>query len=348
MTNLIEEKNLTTEKELEWLFIHMGNVELFSDIKRMVIIHGGIKNLTLKEGISTDDATNLTALRLLNDIIFPVLQGVYLFNSEQFKCVEWIRGILRKYETKFSEFIKGLILSGLNDKKRFQQDTGSLTFIRNEICHINCQELQKEEGYAFNPGRFLPYFLGNDFSYPFEKFAESFLRIRGILKTDDDIFQNFIKQNWNKAIEWASSLNSLTDNGLERRNVTSGGMENFFCKGMPIDFVENHFKVFTELKNEHNEPFLTMDELRSFINRGVYNQSEIPQQTIRYGKRMRGAVQYHFYIFFYEASKIFENTDQCSDKYIRLLTDNFTGWNFETVKNNWSHKPTKPIQTLFN
>jgi len=116
---------------------------------------------------------------------------------------------------------------------------------------------------------------------------------------------------------------------------------NLFCKSMPLNIPRDHFKIFTENNRKNGKPFLTSDQLDSFIERAFCGNNLLPVQKINYdlkGEKIK--IQNVFYAFYCNTVKDYFQTDNCRDNFIRLLTDNFTGWDFDKVKKNFS-KHTK-------
>jgi hypothetical protein len=116
---------------------------------------------------------------------------------------------------------------------------------------------------------------------------------------------------------------------------------NIFCPSMPLSVSRNHFKVLTENNSKNGKPFLTPDQLDSFIDMAFCGNQDLPVQKINLdlkGETIK--VQNVFYAFYCKTVKDYFPTDNCRDKFITLLTDNFTGWDFEKVKKNFS-KHTK-------
>ena len=114
--------------------------------------------------------------------------------------------------------------------------------------------------------------------------------------------------------------------------------ENKFCKGMPIKFAIEHFKVFIEKNNNYGKRFLTEEQFISFLKRAFLNDNSVGKTTLNVGSREKSFVVKRFYEFYTLAANRFENTSQCRDKYIMLLTDNFDNWSYNEIKNNFKNK----------
>jgi hypothetical protein len=112
---------------------------------------------------------------------------------------------------------------------------------------------------------------------------------------------------------------------------------NVFCKSMPIKKALEHFKALTTVLNKHKRPFLTEEQFELFIRRAFIGE-DLPKQIIDYGNREKLFIVKRFYQFYDLSWKEYENTSQCTEKYIRLLTDNFEGWKFENIAQNFGNK----------
>ncbi|RAU81977.1 hypothetical protein [Pontibacter arcticus] len=118
--------------------------------------------------------------------------------------------------------------------------------------------------------------------------------------------------------------------------------ENQFCKGMPMQEVIEHFKpLATTLSKHNNQPFLSQEQFNLFLKRAFLNQTGIEQQKINMGNGEKYFVIKRFYQFYSIASVQYESTTQCKDKYIRLLSDNFSNWKYEDLKGNFSQNKSK-------
>lgn len=113
--------------------------------------------------------------------------------------------------------------------------------------------------------------------------------------------------------------------------------ENIFSKSMPISIANEHFKVLTERKSKNGQPFLTIEAFDYFIQRAFLGKDK-PKQTINWGDREKLFIVKRFYEFYNISWRDYENTQQCTEKYIRLLTDNFTNWDYKDVKSNFGNK----------
>jgi len=119
---------------------------------------------------------------------------------------------------------------------------------------------------------------------------------------------------------------------------------NIFCKSMVLSIPKEHFKVFTENKSKNGNPFLTVEQLNLFIDRAFYGKCEF--QKSKFNQTPRGEkllIQNVFYDFYNAYCFEYFNTMQCQDIFIKLLTENFEGWDFNNVKANFTPKTKKRI-----
>jgi hypothetical protein len=111
---------------------------------------------------------------------------------------------------------------------------------------------------------------------------------------------------------------------------------NLFCNTMPLYIPKEHFKVFTETRNKTGQPFLTEVQLNTFIERAFCGNKELPIQKFNHApKGEKFQIQKVFYDFYCKAVDYFPSS-RCRDHFIRLLTDNFIGWDFKNVKSNFA------------
>lgn len=120
--------------------------------------------------------------------------------------------------------------------------------------------------------------------------------------------------------------------------------ENIFCKKMPLDIPKEHFKILTEKNSKNGEPFLTQDQFNNFINRAFCGKTDLPLQKFNQapkGEKLK--IQYLFYQFYENYCFEYFNTGQTKDVFIKLLTENFIGWDYENVHDNFNTKPKKTL-----
>jgi|GEM_PF-2238091 len=178
--------------------------------------------------------------------------------------------------------------------------------------------------------------------YNLEKLGYDFSKI---LK-DLDLLKKYAKDN--KELGFIGDENNKPPQPTETKpeqvitivKKTDTEIINTFCNSMPLSVPMEHFKVFT-LPNKKNKsiPFLSLNQFNSFIERAFHGKTELPKQTFTLAPHKEKLfLVKRFYEFYSIAVKDYENTSQCQEKYIKLLTDNFTNWDYQNIKNNFGNK----------
>lgn len=119
---------------------------------------------------------------------------------------------------------------------------------------------------------------------------------------------------------------------------------NVFCEKMPFNIPIEHFKILTEKRNKNNEQFLTQKQFDDFIERAFKGNTKIPSQKFNFSSRENLKIQYLFYDFFVKTSFDYFGSIQFKEKYVKLLTENFIGWEYKNVSNNFNKKPKKTLK----
>lgn len=130
----------------------------------------------------------------------------------------------------------------------------------------------------------------------------------------------------------------------EKEGINSATQPNIFCKSMPLNIPIEHFKVFTEKLSKNKNPFLTIEQLNLFIDKAFKGNEKLPKQKFnQMPKGEKLLIQAVFYDFYNTNCFYYFNTMQCQDIFIKLLTDNFEGWDYKNVKANFTPKTKKRI-----
>jgi hypothetical protein len=119
---------------------------------------------------------------------------------------------------------------------------------------------------------------------------------------------------------------------------------NIFCKTMPLSIPQEHFKPLTIECSKDGKPFLTQDQFENFIDKGFAGKVHLPK--LKFNQAPKGEkfkIQYLFYQFYQNYSFEYFATGQTQDVFIKLLTDNFVGWDFKNVHDNFNTKPKKML-----
>jgi len=112
---------------------------------------------------------------------------------------------------------------------------------------------------------------------------------------------------------------------------------------MPLNDVYKHFGELSKQKNKDGQPYLSEDQVLDFIEKAFCN-IEHPEIKINIGTRENMKIWNFFHQFYvYAYTQLIETTSHCRDKYIGLLTDNFTNFEFIKVKDSFNKKPKTMI-----
>jgi hypothetical protein len=106
--------------------------------------------------------------------------------------------------------------------------------------------------------------------------------------------------------------------------------ENKFWKGLPMEQVVKHFEVMTIRKNKEGIPYLTPEQLVSFLKKGFLNGTDQPMQKINCTRGEKGFVIKRFYELFDIAARehYYPSTKV---KFINLFNDCFDNWKPNTI-----------------
>jgi hypothetical protein len=116
---------------------------------------------------------------------------------------------------------------------------------------------------------------------------------------------------------------------------------NLFCKGMPLNMVREHFRVLTtNISKNNKKPFLTNEQFEAFIKRAFLEDKSIEPITLNYSKTKENLfIVKRFYQFYDKAiTDDYTTRNDSKEKYIKILTDNFSEWEFDKVLQNFGDK----------
>jgi len=167
------------------------------------------------------------------------------------------------------------------------------------------------------------------------------LRYEKRMRLKDELLEGVSKKNRSgKRLEFEDKVN---ENGESLSNDGNVTIDNKFCENMPISIPQEHFNVFALNNSKNGKPFLTTEQYHNFINRAFKGNSGISKQKFNNTKKEHSVVVHVFYDFYLKTTDEYFNSSQNRDIFMRLLTNNFIGWDFNSVKNNFSRKPLKTI-----
>lgn len=156
-------------------------------------------------------------------------------------------------------------------------------------------------------------------------------------KLHPDVFSKFaVCDDTNTHIAFATPKTNLALEELKRTKVS-----NKFNKNMPLAIPIDHFKVLFESKNKNGAPFLSESDFVKFIRSAFLGEPLKEKIKLKFGSGSKGQIISLFHRF-YSIGGQYEKSLHVRDRYIHLLTDNFEGWNFEQVKQNFkSHNENR-------
>ncbi len=161
--------------------------------------------------------------------------------------------------------------------------------------------------------------------------------------TQDETSKNLLQAFLQDSINWvqkqrAGGLPQQKD-VVEIPDIDFNGTVNKF-NSMPIKMVWEHFKPLTTTKSKNGKPHLTEEQFKTFIREIFINDNyPLPNKielNVEDGERQ--SVIYKFYHFYNSAKFDYESTKNCKPKYVKLLTDNFTKFDYDKVFGNFHKK----------
>lgn len=107
--------------------------------------------------------------------------------------------------------------------------------------------------------------------------------------------------------------------------------------GQPISEVREHFKTLTILKSKANgKPIINPEQLEEFFRQAFEGKKgeKIPMNK---GSKDGRQIQKVFLSYYHDFAHIYPRPNNKQEEYLKLLTNYFSGWDFEKLKGNF-HK----------
>ncbi|GAB3955417.1 hypothetical protein GCM10028805_43030 [Spirosoma harenae] len=135
-----------------------------------------------------------------------------------------------------------------------------------------------------------------------------------------------------------SSSNTANGTPFASPDPQPDSRNNIFNHPLSLDEVKKWFVQLAENKSTNGKPFLTTGQVDQFIDRAFVGKTDLPKLTLNIAEGERDSVKKLFYLFFKRCTQDYaiEPTTQCKEKYVRLLTDNFSNYNYEIVFNTFN------------
>ncbi len=207
----------------------------------------------------------------------------------------------------------------------------------NEKIIINTTIIDENKKYSFLPPP--NYKIIDDYlKKEIYKFCRGLIISKEIIRKLEKLPEFIIDENINRVAKKSDIKNESIVENMPIINIESSRHQkeeiNIFCKGMLLNIPREHFKVFTLNNSKHNDkPFLDAISLDLFIRKAFMGEKNIPK--LRFNQAPKGEkllIQDVFYNFYYEYSLEYFFTTQNQRKFIELLTQNFHGWEINTVE----------------
>jgi hypothetical protein len=179
------------EKYLEFLFNYKGNVELFQKVKLEFRKHDVYSKHSFIHGVTKDNVENLVSLKFIEKYVYDLLQTVFMFSSQQIKCANYAKSLLKSCSPTVFVFLKPVLVECLNDRRRFDTKLSDLQYLIKEIETLEHNNLQSVE---FIKEPMQRYFLGKD-SIPLDDSLKAYLSVRGLLKSEAEKVKEYISKN---------------------------------------------------------------------------------------------------------------------------------------------------------
>lgn len=288
----------------------------------------------------------------ISESIEPVKYIEYFFTEIDFDKIEFniTKGEAKKYFNAIYYGLEQLLKADISKAiQNYQNNISNLTKQQIQETQIQLIELignlkrqtrTNEAGISFTHRYNLLYksieakktFLNIDYQIFIAHFNET---ISNDLLSSFEIINETFKEIAPLIQDKTTNSQPNKEQKIERKNES---VINVFCKLMPLEIPIEHFKVFVKTKSKNGNLFLTNEQLNSFIERAFEGNNKIEKQTLNCTNREKLFLVKRFYQFYTLVVSDYEKTTQCKEKYIKLLTDNFTNWDFENIKDNFTNK----------
>lgn len=120
--------------------------------------------------------------------------------------------------------------------------------------------------------------------------------------------------------------------------VKQRSIENHF-NTMPLSEVKRYFSQLTTEKSKNGKSFLSREDVNRFIARAFVGATYLPKLELNLANGEKQFVWSLFYNYYVRCTTNYqyEINSRCKDKYIDLLSDNFTNFTRQQIANNF-HK----------
>jgi len=205
------------ESLLRGLFYHRGNIEIYNKLKNRFKNEDIVLNTKFKDNQAKEQILNLAIFDFLQDTYFPILEAIYLFQNEPFECVDFTKRALKYNEYSLAEFIKSLLVIGLEDKVRFEERSNNIEYIITELKNYSCHNLPNEPDIKCG---YYKFFRGEEL-YPAELKLKAHIASRGFTETKAMKVRKFVEENYKEVLKELQKDKSEQNNPSQNISKTS-------------------------------------------------------------------------------------------------------------------------------
>lgn len=169
------------------------NYQLISEFGKEIGAYDLLKKKELDTSqLSFDEIALFGSYGYMDKVVFSFCSIAYRYNKMPIKLISWFKSHISGHELKTKQVIKDFTIKVLEDKDRFPFDA---TILINGINGINIED----DFYWIEQHEF-DYFLGTDRFDDYELFIKSYIQIWGLVKSKNQIIEDFIKENYSKEL----------------------------------------------------------------------------------------------------------------------------------------------------
>ena len=134
-------------KQFRVLINSPDNFKLISKLKSALKSTHNPDNLNWKSDIEPQEKAEIIMASywiVINDHLLPIAKDIYLFHSEPYKILEWIKIQLAPFDNSLRRIFKELLIDVITDKRRFNfSNDPQWDFLIQEIRDLKLEECDK-------------------------------------------------------------------------------------------------------------------------------------------------------------------------------------------------------------
>jgi hypothetical protein len=286
-----------------------------------------------------------------NALFFSKLEYLKLYKKDLNSTNDTLKGNInlldKSFDKLYNEAIKYEAIEYIKDP--FKQSTQK-SMLNNGFNHwLQNIELSKEYSYE----KFIKY-LDYDNTTKIEQQKQ--YEIKRFNNLPQYQKEEYLKSNPNFKVEPIDKNNAITEKAKLTNNNDETPVFNFqneleqlnkqdnkLHKGLPMNFIIEHLKVFVNINKKNAKKYLTEEQFISFIKRGFLNDETQPKQKINYVNGQRGFIILRFYQLFDMSVSEYSYPSNKS-KFIEMIIDCFDNLGtIDQVKSFFKPSKTKQI-----